>query len=166
MSIRFEKLCNKHQTEVMKIFNYHIANGTSAFPQTEIPEEFYKKVICVSETYPGYAIIETEESRVVGFCMIKSYHPLSTFSQTMDFTIFLDPKYTGKGIGKRSLELLEQDAKEIGVKHLVSLISSENEGSCRFHKKNGFYYCGELKNIGHKHGRDFGIIMMEKDLGC
>ena len=42
MNIIFEKMGNKHQKQVMDIFNYYISNGTAAFPGTELPEQFYR----------------------------------------------------------------------------------------------------------------------------
>ncbi len=42
MNIIFEKMGNEHQKQVMEIFNYYISNGTAAFPQTVLPEQFYR----------------------------------------------------------------------------------------------------------------------------
>lgn len=50
----------------------------------------------------------------------------------------------------------------MGITDLVAEISSENYGSIAFHKKHGFYIAGELKNIGMKVNRKFGIMYMQK----
>jgi len=96
--------------------------------------------------------------------MLKRYHPLPTFSKTLDLTFFLDAAYTGRGIGRQCLERLGADARALGAAHMIPLISSENDGSMRFHERNGFRCCRKLDNIGYKLNREFSIVFMQKDL--
>ena len=52
----------------------------------------------------------------------------------------------------------------MGIKNLLAEVSSENNGSLSFHKKHGFEVVGELKNIGTKFNRKFGIVYMQKTI--
>lgn len=161
--ITFEQLNSKHQNSVMKIYNYYVETTTSAFPSQPMPEEYFKVFLNMTEgKYPAYAVMDGDQ--VAGFCMLTAYHPAKTFSKTASVTYFIDKTYTGKGIGKQCLTKLIEDAKQIGICHLISDISTENTGSINFHEKNGFRKIGEFEGIGEKLGRSFGLVLMQKDI--
>lgn len=164
MNIVFEKLGMEHQKSVMDIFNYYISSGTGAFPPTPLPEQFYPMLIKRSEGLCAYAVVDADENKIIGFCSLSPFHPFSTFQATADVTYFIAEDYTAKGIGAKCLSLLEQEGKALGVHNLIAEISSENTPSIQFHKKNGFSQVGELKNIGEKFGRKFGVVIMQKIL--
>ncbi len=164
MNIVFEKLGMEHQKSVMEIFNYYITTGTAAFPPAPLPEQFFPMLMKRSEGLCAYGVVDTEANQTVGFCSLSPYHPFSTFQATADVSYFIAADHTAMGIGAKCLALLEQEGKALGVQHLLAEISSENHASIQFHKKNGFVQVGELKNIGEKFGRSFGVVMMQKSI--
>lgn len=164
MNISFEKISEKHQKDIMKIYNYYVENSTAAFPSNPMPEQFYGFLLQRCEGYPAYAVIDSDTGCVVGFCMLSAYLPLQTFTKSACLTYFIAPEYTGKGIGGECLQKLESEAKQMGITQLISDISSENNVSISFHKKHGFVLAGELSDIGEKLGRSFGIVYMQKKL--
>ena len=163
MNIVFEKMGNEHQKPVMEIFNYYITNSTAAFPQTALPEPFYKFLMEKAEGYPSYVL--KDDDTVIGFCQLSKYNPFSTFKSTANITYFIAKDYTRKGLGSKCLEKLEQDAIKMGIRNLIAEVSSENKESINFHKKHGFFIAGELKDIGEKFEHSFGVIYMQKRLG-
>lgn len=78
--------------------------------------------------------------------------------------VIIDKDYSGKGLGSKCLEILEKEAWKLDIKNLIAEISSENEESINFHKKHGFTMVGEMKNIGKKFNRNFGVVIMDKNL--
>lgn len=92
------------------------------------------------------------------------YNGFPTFKSTVTITYFIANDYTRKGLGSECLKKLEQEAVEMGIKNIVAEVSSENEQSIEFHKKHGFVVAGELKDIGEKFGRSFGVVYMQKRL--
>ena len=164
MNIIFEKMDMRHATGVMKIFNHYADKSTAAFPQKAIPEHFFVSFLKRSEGYPALALVDQDNSNVVGFTQLSAYNLLSTFKKSACFTCFIAPEYTGKGLGSLALEKIEESAKVIGLETLISDISSDNSGSIRFHEKHGFTRAGELKGIGEKFGRKFSITLMQKVL--
>jgi len=91
---------------------------------------------------------------------LSAYNPFSTFKETANISYFISQNYVGKGIGEQCLEKLETDAMQVGIKHIIAQISSENQQSLKFHIKQGFEICGTLKIIGIKLGRNFNVIYM------
>lgn len=164
MQIEFEKMDIKHQKSIMKIFNYYIENSTSAFPPSALPEQFFGMLLEKSKGFPAYSIIDSENDEVLGFCILSAYNPFSTFKETATISYFISKEHVGKGIGTQCLKKLEAEALQLGIKHILAEISSENQGSLDFHSKHSFKVCGTLRNIGYKLDRQFDVIYMQKDL--
>jgi phosphinothricin acetyltransferase len=164
MQMKFENMGIEHQKSIMKILNYYIENSTAAFPTATLPEQFFPMLMEKTKGYPAYAIFNAETQEMTGFCWLSAYNPFSTFKETATISYFIAQDNVGKGIGEQCLKRLETDAIQMGIKHIIAEISSENQQSLKFHAKHGFKTCGELKNIGNKFNRNFDVIYMQKDL--
>ncbi|MGA1792093.1 MAG: N-acetyltransferase family protein [bacterium] len=163
MDIRIKALTRNHQTEVMDIFNYYIENSFAAYPEDPLPYEFFDRLLKICEGYPAI-IAENEDSHIIGFGMLRAYHPFPTFSGTAEISYFIRPEFTGKGVGQMMLDYLVNKAKEKGIASILASISSLNQGSINFHRRNGFVECGRFKGIGRKKGRVFDVVYMQKML--
>jgi L-amino acid N-acyltransferase YncA len=161
-TIDLVKMDYEHGKEIMDIFNYYIENSFAAYPSKKMPQEYYGKIIEVTNGYPAYTI--KLNNKIVGFCFIRAYNPFSTFKETAEISYFISKEYSGKGLGKMALDKLEQEGKKMGVRKLLANISSENVNSLSFHRKYGFKECGRLTEVGEKFGKKFDIIWMEKKL--
>jgi phosphinothricin acetyltransferase len=62
------------------------------------------------------------------------------------------------------LNYLINEAKQKGVSSILASISSLNEGSINFHRKNGFVECGRFKKIGKKKEQFFDVVWMQRML--
>lgn len=165
MDVVFEPLAAAHGPAVMAIFNYYVENSFAAYPEKKLPEEFFGRFLEMSRGYPAFAVREKKEGSVIGFCFLHAYHPFPTFKATAEITYFIAPAATGKGIGSDALALLEEGARTMGVRRLLASISSLNKGSIAFHARHGFAECGRFRRIGRKHGREFDMVWMQKELG-
>lgn len=158
----FEKLSEEHRIPVIDVLNYYVEHEVSAYPEEKLNYDYYENLLNIANKYPAYAI--KVMNKVVGFCFLNAYHVLSSFKGTATITYFIDKEYVGKGIGKNALTKLENDAKSNGIKILLANIASVNERSLIFHSKNGFFKCGEFKNILQKKNKEYSIVWMQKTL--
>lgn len=166
MRVVFETMAEQHGIDVMNIFNYYVEHGFSAYPQTRLPKEFFGKFLEMTKGYPAFIIKDAKAREVIGFCLLRPYNPFPVFKKTSEISYFIKPGYTGKGIGYRALKHLEKEARKKGIRSLLASVSSKNERSLTFHKKNGFVTCGKFKEIGEKNGVTFDVIWMQKELAC
>ena len=162
MPISFEKLSEKHRIGIIDIFNYYIENEYSAYPEKKVSYEYYDIFLEISTKFPAFTIKTSD--KIIGFCFLNSYNPVSTFNETLTITYFIDKDFRGQGIGKLALNKLETEAKKIGVKNILANISSVNKESLAFHSKNGFKKYGEFEGIIKKNDEIFNIIWMQKIL--
>jgi len=166
MDYRFEPMTEKHRKEVIDIFNYYVENSYAAYFEKKLPYEFFDKLLEMTKGYPAYVIMNTSASKVLGFCLLRPHHSSPVFKQTAEITYFIEKDQVGKGIGTKALKLLEEDGRNMGIKQILASISSYNEQSIEFHRKNGFLECGRFLNIGKKNGNSFDVVWMEKEIGA
>lgn len=157
-------MTQEYSKEVMDIFNYYVENSYAAYPESKLPYEFFNKFLEMTKSYPAFVMKNKDTDKIIGFCFLHPYHPFPVFQQTAEITYFIEKNEVGKGIGKKALEKLEEEAKLIGITQLLVDISSENKQSINFHKKNGFKECGRFHKVGKKKGKNFDVVWMEKPL--
>lgn len=74
-----------------------------------------------------------------------------------------------QSLGAKSLVRLHEDANGKEIRHLIADVSTndvttKNEESIAFHKKNVFVQTGILQNIGVKFDRSFGVLLLQKSV--
>ncbi len=151
------------RTAVIDLFNYYVENSFAAYPEQRVPYEFFGILLAACRDYPS-VVVEDAGGRFLGFGMLRPHNPMPAFAHTAEATYFIDPGATGRGLGSRMLAHLEREGKKQGIACILAGISSKNEGSIRFHQKNGFIECGRFRNIGRKREMPFDVVWMQKEL--
>ena len=157
------KLEERDRTAVTSIFNYFVENSFAAYPETKVGDGFM-------DTIRGMArggvlfVIEIQGTEVIGFGFLRPHQLTEAFKRACELTYFILPEYSRQGLGIRLLKTIEDDAHALGVETLLANISSLNEQSLNFHRKNGFIEVGRFKRIGKKFDKDFDVVWMQKFL--
>jgi len=147
---------------VVAIFNHWIVEGFAAYLEQPVDLRFFEELRRRTAGYP--LLVAERDGEVVGFGLLSSYHPASTFRRTGVLTYFLRPDATGQRIGSRMLDRLVVEARALGIDTLLAHISSRNPGSLRFHERHGFEVVGRFERIGIKRGQDFGVVWVRRAL--
>ena len=161
MDYILEPMKEEHRKPVMGIFNFFIEKTFAAYPEAPLSEGVFDQFLALSRKYPAI-VVKDQGGHVVGFAFLQPYHPADSFRHTAVATYFILPEHTRKGIGARILEDFIREARKKGLKHLLVNISSLNPGSIEFHRKNGFRKCSTFSDIGHKTGKTFSVVWMER----
>jgi L-amino acid N-acyltransferase YncA len=146
---------------VMRIFNHYAATGFAAYPDGPLPPGFFVHL----QEGALSAIVLEDDRGVAGFGLLKPFLPFPAFRKTGMLTYFIAPEFTGKGLGRRLIKRLAEDAGKHGQTTLVVNIASKNVSSIRFHAKEGFTVAGNLTGVGEKFGEPFDVIWMQRPVG-
>ncbi len=161
--VTFESMAEGHGRAVIDIFNHFITHGFAAYPDQPVPYEFFDRFLQITRGSPAY-VAKAASGQVVGFGFLRPFHPAETLRRTAELTYFLSPEFTRRGIGTALLNRLIEEATGLGVDSLVASISSKNDASLAFHRKNGFRECGRFQRAGRKNGEDFDIVWMQRHI--
>jgi L-amino acid N-acyltransferase YncA len=116
------------------------------------------------EATAGYPTLAARSAggEVLGFAVLRPWHPLPAFAAAAEVSYFLRPDATGHGLGRAMLERLAREGAAGGITSILANVSSLNEGSLRFHLRNGFVERGQFVGVARKHGRVFDAIWLRR----
>lgn len=163
MDYAITPISEQDREAIIDIFNHYVEHSFAAYPENKLPYQAFDMFLNMSEGYPT-GTIRNGNGQVLGFGMLRPHNPMPTFYRTVEITCFIHPGHTGRGLGKILLDHLEKGAGEKGITTILANISSLNQGSIRFHQKNGFAECGRFRSVGEKRGREFDTVWMQKML--
>lgn len=147
--------------EINEIRNYYILNTNYIFRKSaksfDDDYAFFEEII--NKEYP--AVVALENGEILGFAYLYPFRSLDGYDKTMELSIYVKPNLSKKGIGS---DLLNQIFKKSNDKYhvIISVITSSNENSIKFHKKHGFYTTGELKEVGFLNNEFLDVTFMQK----
>ena len=161
MNIKLVDLQERDFHVVKEIYDYYILNSTATFHTDLISIEELKSVILTG--HPKYRSFQIDyEGDTCGYCYISQYKKRQAYDRTAEVTIYLKPEYSGKGIGRETLNRLEKIAKRNGICVLIGLISGDNQASIRLFEKCGYEKCAHFKKVGQKFDKILDVVAYQK----
>ena len=165
MRIRFERMAEGDREAVIDLFNHYVENSFAAYPEESVPYGLFDQFLKLTEGYPAFTARDEEsDDGFVGFAFLRPYHPVPSFLRAAEITYFIEPRYTGKGVGSALLERLVAEARGRGIDTILANVCSLNEASLRFHERHGFVECGRFRHVARKKGRDLDAVWMQRVL--
>lgn len=118
----------------------------------------------VTQGYP-YLIAEIDGA-FAGYAYASSYRSRDGYRWTVEDTVYVQPDFQGRGIGRALLRQLIADCEALGFRQMVAVIGdSTNTASIALHAHLGFQTVGVFNGLGRKHGRWLDTVQMQRPLG-
>ncbi len=103
---------------------------------------------------------------LVGYTCSSPFKPKPGHRTSVETTIYVDPAFTGRGIGRRLYaELLDALDNEATLHRAYGGIALPNDGSIALHEGLGFERVATYREVGMKLGRFWDVSWYERDLG-
>lgn len=148
-----------------ELYNYYIENTCITLEEAPVtPEEFGARAARITKDYP-YIVARDGAGKPIGFAYLDVFNPRSAYRCTADLSIYVDRACRGSGVGQKLYAEIERLGRERGMENLISIITSDNEGSLRFHRKNGFAEIGVMPAVAFKFGKYLDVSFFQKHLG-
>ncbi|WP_409525367.1 GNAT family N-acetyltransferase [Nitrincola sp. MINF-07-Sa-05] len=148
--------CNPehHLDAVCRIFNHAIEHTTALYEYDtrsidQVAQWFEAKA---SAGLPVIGI-ESEAGELMGFGSYGSFRPQAAFRSTVEHSVYIDPRFQGKGLGRRLLMELIDRARSQGYHLMVAAIDHENHASIALHRSLGFTHAGTIEQAAYKFER-------------
>ncbi|MCB9361762.1 MAG: N-acetyltransferase [Flavobacteriales bacterium] len=163
MNISFKPIEKTDLLAVTAIYNYYVENSTATFHLTPVSEKEMEATLLLGHhLYKSFVVVC--EGEIVGFCYLGQFRKKEAYDISAEVTLYIKHNFTGKQIGGEILTFMEKTAKDLGLKNLVGIITSENIGSIKLFERNSYFKCGHLKNIGIKFDRALDVLSFQKEI--
>jgi L-amino acid N-acyltransferase YncA len=151
---------------VHAIYRHHVLHGLASFEE-EPPgiEELRRRRAAVLDSTLPYLVAETD-GVVSGYCYAAPYRSRSAYRFTVEDSVYVDHRFTGRGIGTSLLEALIVRCEAGPWRQIIAVIGdSSNSASIALHRRLGFRAVGTLDAAGFKFGRWVDVVLMQRMLG-
>ena len=147
---------------ILEIYNHEVlhANCTAEYePRTMAVEEAWYR----AHVETGYPVIvaETEDGVIAGWGSLSPYHARVGYRFTGEDSVYIAVEHRGKGLGKKLLAPLIDEARRMGLHAIIGAIESGNEASIRLHAGFGFVEAGRVREVIFKFDRWLDVTYME-----
>jgi L-amino acid N-acyltransferase len=150
--------------QIRLIWAYYIENTTASWRYQPLDDDAMVRWIKAHRVDNRSLLVAEIAGQVVGYGCLSDFRSGEGYWPCAENSVYVLPEFQNQGIGSELMSLILQCGKKAGLKAIIAGIDASNIRSVDFHKKFGFYRCGELKNIGFKNNQWLTLIFMQCDL--
>lgn len=98
-------------------------------------------------------MVAEDRGVVVGYAYASKWKARSAYRFAVESTVYLDPHYTGKGVGTKLYQELLKILRTKSLHVVIGGIAQPNPASVALHERLGFEKVAHFKEVGFKLGR-------------
>lgn len=145
---------------LLMIYNHAVRTSAATFDLEEWTlEERREWFSHYGGPYP--LIVAVVDGVVVGYSSLSPFRQKAAYAKTVEISVYIDPKFWGRGIGKILMEEILKRAKELQYHIVISGITAGNDASVKLHEKFGFSYIGTFHEVGWKFNKWQDVMFYE-----
>jgi len=165
---RIRSAVERDLPDLVRIYNHYVAGSHVTFDTKPFSLEERRPWFEVFSTSGPHRLLVAEfESRTIGYASSREFRPKPAYSCSVETTIYLDPEFVGRGIGRALYgALLEALESEDGVHRAYGGIALPNPASVTLHERFGFKLAGTFREVGYKFGKYWDVSWYERDCSC
>ena len=146
---------------ICRIYNQGIEDRVATLEtEQRTPAERAAWLAAKSPRHP--VIVAEDDGHIIGWGSLNQFNPRDAYRHVVDFSIYVERAYRGRGAGKVMLTRLIELAREHGYHKMVLSAFPSNSGGMALYERMGFRTVGVYKEQGMLDGRWVDTIVMEK----
>lgn len=148
---------------ICRIYNHYITDTVVTFENDPLDRETMQlRIERINARFP-YLVYE-QDGRVLGYCYAATWRSRAAYDHTVETTIYLDPDWTGRGIGYELYQELVARLRSSDFHVAVASITLPNTRSVALHEKFGFRKVAHFTEVGNKFGKWLDVGFWELSL--
>lgn len=148
---------------ICHIYNHYITDTVVTFENDPLERETMQmRIERIAARFP-YLVYE-QDGKVLGYCYAATWRSRAAYDHTVETTIYLDPNWTGRGIGYELYQELVAQLRNSDFHVAVASITLPNTRSVALHEKFGFRKVAHFTEVGNKFGKWLDVGFWELSL--
>ncbi len=157
---------NGDAERIAAIYAHHVRHGTATFDTVPLSAAAMAEKIDGLLARDCPFLVAEVDALVVGYAYAAPFRDRPAYAGTVEDSIYLDPDWTGRGIGKALLTALIDACEAAGFRQMIAVAGGGEPGSVALHIACGFSHAGRMQSVGRKFGRWLDTIYMQRALGA
>jgi L-amino acid N-acyltransferase YncA len=151
--------------DVAAIFGHYVTTSVATFEQIPPTTADWRRRLRDAADRGLPFLIADVDGEPAGFAYASPWRPKPAYSRTVEDTIYLAPRWAGKGLGRPLLDALLTRCAQADMRQVIAVIADTGDpASQALHRALGFTEAGHLRAVGFKHGRWIDTLLMQRDL--
>jgi len=154
MELQLKPCTEKQLPEILAIFNEAILNSTALYDyKMRTMDMIYAWYADKQKgNYPVIGAFDWNDM-LLGFATYGQFRVRPAYKYTVEHSVYVRHDKRGHGIGKVLLKEIIKKGEEQDYHVLIGGIDASNTVSILLHEKEGFEFCGLIKQAGYKFGK-------------
>ena len=145
---------NKDINSIAEIYNHYITQTVVTFETEAISsEDILERIAKVHSDGLPWLIAENDMGEVIGYAYASKWRERFAYRFSAEITVYLSPKFQGKGVGSQLYNALFLALKERSIHSVIGGITLPNDASVALHEKFGLEKVAHFKEVGFKFGQ-------------
>ncbi|MBX2814517.1 MAG: GNAT family N-acetyltransferase [Saprospiraceae bacterium] len=156
----YRSVAEEDLVAVAEIFNESIQLGDATLWERTFSPEDLSQEIADYDSREGMYVLQYK-GEVIGFGVIRLYHPKKGYRHTCVTSVFLNRKYTGQGLGTPFKRFILDECKRLDYHHVVAKILASNEVSIKYNLRLGYRMVGIQHEAGRQGDRWVDVAILQ-----
>jgi L-amino acid N-acyltransferase YncA len=137
---------------ICAIYNHYVLETTITFEEAAVTSiEMESRM---RETLTSLPWLVWEEGATIhGFAYASKWKGRCAYRHSAEVTVYLDPKFTGRGLGSKLYDALLIDLRQRTFHAVIGGIALPNPASIALHERLGFRKVAHFEQVGCKFGQ-------------
>ena len=142
-----------YSPQILAIFNDAIVSSTALYDyQPRRPDSMAAWFAAKKQgNFPVIGAV-TDSGELMGFASYGVFRSWAAYKYSIEHSVYVTAAHRGRGVGKRLLARIIDEAKHQDYHVLIGCIDSQNTVSIGMHKSMGFQHAGTIRQVGFKFG--------------
>jgi L-amino acid N-acyltransferase YncA len=142
---------------ICALYNPYVLETTITFEEAAIsPAEMENRI---RETLPSLPwLLWEQDGSVCGYAHASKWKGRCAYRHSAEVTVYLDPAFTGRGIGSKLYQALLPALRERGFHTAIGGIALPNLASIALHQRLGFRRVAHFEQVGWKFGHWIDVV--------
>jgi len=137
---------------ICAIYDHYIRETVITFEEEPVSvEEMEDRIRRVTPSFPW--LVYESDGKIIGYAYADRWKSRSAYRYAVESTIYVDPRYTGQGIGKQLYGSLIPELRLRSLHSVLGVIALPNPASVALHERMGFVKVAHFKEVGWKFNR-------------
>ena len=147
---------------ILAIYNREVAEDLNTFDL--VPRTLDEQIQWVDDHSGGHpAVVAVDvDGEIVAFGSLSPFRSRPAYATTVEDTVYVDPGYHRRGVGRAVLTELVRLAEAHGFHSVIARIVGHNEASIGVHRACGFEVVGTEREVGRKFGQWLDVVEMQR----
>jgi phosphinothricin acetyltransferase len=150
MSASIRTAAASDAAQIAAIYNHYIAATCITFETEPVTVEDMAQRIRETLDLPLPWLVAEEGGTIGGYAYASKWKGRCAYRYSVEATIYLDPEWTGKGLGVALYTALIDAIKAASIRSVIGGIALPNDASIRLHERLGFKKVGHFEKVGFK----------------